>query len=168
MIIWDSGTYDTEKFHDARTRGGHRESARGRILGRYALIRPTAIGGRRHRLKNQKDQKVLEFDNLAPMLATHVHGGRSKGQPGRSKASGTGYRLLVEADHGAVRLRSRSGRDVTAEYPQLRHWRSDLADHHVVLDGEAVVLDSSCVPSSARWHRGRDTVSSSGRSTCST
>ena len=29
----------------------------------------------------------------------------------------TGY--LVEADHGTVRLRSRSGRDVTGEYPQL-------------------------------------------------
>ena len=31
-----------------------------------------------------------------------------------------GYRLLVDADHGTVRLRSRRGRDVTSEYPQLR------------------------------------------------
>nr|MDT0525829.1 hypothetical protein [Streptomyces sp. DSM 41633] len=58
-----------------------------------------------------------------------------------------GYRLLVEADHGRLQLRSRSGRDVTAEYPQLEVLAADLADHHVVLDGEVVALDDSGVPS---------------------
>ncbi len=58
-----------------------------------------------------------------------------------------GYRLLVEADHGRLQLRSRRGRDVTAEYPQLQALAADLADHHVVLDGEVVALDDSGVPS---------------------
>ena len=46
-----------------------------------------------------------------------------------------------------MRLRSRSGRDVTKEYPQLHSLAADLADHHVVLDGEVVALDKSGVPS---------------------
>ena len=58
-----------------------------------------------------------------------------------------GYRLLVDADHGTLRLRSRSGRDVTREYPQLEALAADLADHHVLLDGEVVALDESGVPS---------------------
>ena len=52
-----------------------------------------------------------------------------------------GYRLLFDADHGAVTLRSRSGRDMTADYPGLQSVAADLADHRVVLDGEVVALD---------------------------
>lgn len=130
----------------------------GRISGRYALIRTNGDRWLAHRLKNQKDQKVFEFDNLAPMLATHGTVAGLKASQWAFEGKWDGYRLLVEADHGAVRLRSRSGRDVTAEYPQLRALAEDLADHHVVLDGEAVVLDSSGVPSfSQMQNRGRDT-----------
>src|SRR4029078_8914342 len=58
-----------------------------------------------------------------------------------------GYRLLVDADHGTLNLRSRRGRAAPGEYPQLRALAADLADHHVILDGEAVALDESGVPS---------------------
>ncbi|MCW2691061.1 MAG: ligase polymerase LigD, partial [Mycobacterium sp.] len=50
-------------------------------------------------------------------------------------------------DHGNLQLRSRSGRDVTGEYPQLQALAADLAEHHVMLDGEVVALDNSGVPS---------------------
>ncbi|RZM51599.1 ATP-dependent DNA ligase, partial [Klebsiella pneumoniae] len=144
VIIWDSGTYDTEKFHDDPHTGEVIVNLHGgRISGRYALIRTNGDRWLAHRLKNQKDQKVFEFDNLAPMLATHGTVAGLKASQWAFEGKWDGYRLLVEADHGAVRLRSRSGRDVTAEYPQLRALAEDLADHHVVLDGEAVVLDSS-------------------------
>ena len=55
--------------------------------------------------------------------------------------------MLVDADHGKLNLRSRSGRDVTDEYPQFEALAADLADHHVILDGEAVALDAAGVPS---------------------
>lgn len=58
-----------------------------------------------------------------------------------------GYRLLVHADRGNLCLRARSGRDVTTEFPQLGALAADLADHHVVLDGEVVALDASGTPS---------------------
>src|SRR4029079_1398848 len=36
---------------------------------------------------------------------------------------------------------------VTHEYPQFEALAADLADHHVILDGEAVALDDTGVPS---------------------
>ena len=55
--------------------------------------------------------------------------------------------MLVDADHGRLVVRSRRGRDVTDEYPQFEALAADLADHHVILDGEAVALDATGVPS---------------------
>ena len=68
-----------------------------------------------------------------------------------------GYRLLVAADHGVLHLRSRSGRDVTAEFPQLRPLAADLADHRVLLDGEVVALLDGAPSFAAMQNRGPDT-----------
>jgi bifunctional non-homologous end joining protein LigD len=92
------------------------------------------------------------------MLATHGSVATLKAGQWAFEGKWDGYRLLVEADHGTVRLRSRSGRDVTKEYPQLAELADDLADHHVVLDGETVVLDKSGAPSfNQMQNRGRGT-----------
>lgn len=140
VIIWDAGTYEAEKFLDDEvivTLHGNR------ISGRYALIQTNGNQWLAHRMK---DQKVLEFDSLAPMFASHGSVAGLKAGQWAFEGKWDGYRLLVEADHGAVRLRSRSGRDVTGEYPQLRSVAADLSDHHVVLDGEIVALDEAGVP----------------------
>lgn len=55
--------------------------------------------------------------------------------------------MIIDADHGQLQIRSRTGREVTGEYPQFKALAADLAEHHVVLDGEAVALDESGVPS---------------------
>lgn len=143
VTIWDAGSYDAEKFRDDEiivTLHG------GRISGRYALIHTGGDQWLAHRLK---DQRVFEFQELSPMLATR--GSVIKLNPDQWAFEGKwdGYRLLVDADHGAARLRSRSGRDVTDEYPQLRSVAADLADHHVVLDGEIVGLGPTGAPSFA-------------------
>jgi len=80
------------------------------------------------------------------MLATHGSVDRLTSTVWAFEGKWDGYRLLVDADHGALELRSRSGRDVTREYPQLQALAADLAEHHVVLDGEVVALDESGVP----------------------
>ncbi|MDT7736995.1 MAG: bifunctional non-ous end joining protein LigD, partial [Mycobacterium sp.] len=141
VIIWDSGTYDTEKFRDDEvivTLHGQR------ISGRYALIQTNGDQWLAHRMK---DQNVFQFDELAPMLATHGSVANLKASQWAFEAKWDGYRLLVDADHGEVRLRSRSGRDITKEFPQLDSMAADLGDHHAVLDGEVVALDASGVPS---------------------
>lgn len=152
VVIWDSGTYEAEKFRveptekdESTEKGEVLVNLHGsRISGRYALIQ---TNGDRWLVHRMKDQKSFDFDDIAPMLATP--GSVSGYRAGQWAFEGKwdGYRLLLEADHGALRLRSRRGRDVTAEYPQFRTLAADLADHHVVLDGEAVVPDRSGVPS---------------------
>jgi bifunctional non-homologous end joining protein LigD len=149
VIIWDSGTYDTEKFNDSAEKGDEKGEVivtlhGQRIAGRYALIQTNGDQWLAHRMK---DQHVFDFDGLAPMLATHGSVADLKASQWAFEAKWDGYRLLVEADHGEVRLRSRSGRDITKEFPQLDALADELADHHVVLDGEVVALDASGVPS---------------------
>ncbi|OBK23853.1 ATP-dependent DNA ligase [Mycobacterium asiaticum] len=152
VVIWDSGTYEAEKFRDP-AKDSEKGSEKGevivnlhgnRISGRYALIQTKGDQWLAHRMK---DQKVFEFDGLSPMFATHGSVADLKPSQWAFEGKWDGYRLLVDADHGALRLRSRSGRDVTGEYPQLRSLAADLADHHVVLDGEVVALNADGVPS---------------------
>jgi bifunctional non-homologous end joining protein LigD len=156
VVIWDSGTYDTEKFNDAAEKGEVIVTLHGnRISGRYALIQTSGDQWLAHRMK---DQNVFAFDEIAPMLATHGSVAALKASQWAFEGKWDGYRLLVEAKHGTVRLRSRTGRDVAKEYPQFASLADDLADHHVVLDGEAVALDKSGVPSfNEMQNRGRGT-----------
>ncbi|AFM19005.1 DNA ligase D/DNA polymerase LigD [Mycolicibacterium chubuense NBB4] len=150
VYVWDTGTYETEKFRDnppdGPAKGGevivtlHGE----KVEGRYALIQTDGKNWLAHRMK---DQKHPTFADLVPMLTTEGSVERlSKGQ-WAFEGKWDGYRILVEADHGKLTVRSRRGRDVTAEYPQFQAIAADLADHHVILDGEAVALDESGVPS---------------------
>jgi bifunctional non-homologous end joining protein LigD len=144
VVIWDYGTYDAEKFRDAGENGEVIVTLHGkRISGRYALIQTSGDQWLAHRMK---DQKVFAFDELAPMLASEGSVAGLKPSQWAFEGKWDGYRLLVECDYGVVRLRSRSGRDVTSEYPQLHSLAADLIDHHVVLDGEVVALDASGVP----------------------
>lgn len=150
VSIWDSGSYETEKFRDDEVvvvLHGQR------VSGRYALIR---TGGDQWLAHRTKDQKVFDFDDLDPMLATPDSVAGKTAAQWAFEGKWDGYRLLVDADHGDVRLRSRSGRTVTDEYPQLRSLAEALPDHRAVFDGELVALDESGVPSlAAMQNRGR-------------
>ena len=150
MIVWDTGTYETEKFNDVPPDG----AAKGgevivtlhgdRIDGRYALIQTDGKNWLAHRMKEQKNPRA---GDLAPMLATEGSVAKLKSNQWAFEGKWDGYRVLVDADHGRLRLRSRRGRDVTHEYRKFEAVAADLADHHVILDGEAVALDDSGVPS---------------------
>src|SRR3984885_3928821 len=105
VIIWDSGTYEAEKFRDDEVIVNLNGS---RISGRYALIQTKGDQWLAHRMK---DQKVFEFDELAPMLSSEGSVAALKASQWAFEGKWDGYRLLVDADHGAVRLRARSGRD---------------------------------------------------------
>lgn len=141
VVIWDAGTYEAEKFLDDEVIVNLHGN---RISGRYALIQTNGDQWLAHRMK---DQKVFDFDSITPMLASEGSVASLKAGQWAFEGKWDGYRILVEADRGALRIRSRRGREVTKEYPQLRSLAADLADHHVVLDGEAVILDDNGVPS---------------------
>jgi bifunctional non-homologous end joining protein LigD len=150
MIVWDTGTYETEKFRDNPPDGPEKGgeviiTLHGKkIDGRYALIQTDGKNWLAHRMK---DQQRPQAGDLAPMLATEGSIEKLKSTQWAFEGKWDGYRVLVDANHGELNLRSRSGRDVTDEYPQFEALAADLADHHVILDGEAVALDKSGVPS---------------------
>jgi bifunctional non-homologous end joining protein LigD len=145
VIVWDTGTYEAEKFRDNEvivTLHGNR------VSGRYALIQTDGNQWLAHRMKDQTSPaQKLEPQDLAPMLATPGSVAKLKASQWAFEGKWDGYRLLMVADHGGMYLQSRSGRDVTREYPQLQRVANALLDHHVVLDGEVVALDASGVPS---------------------
>jgi len=143
--VWDSGTYEAEKFLMPPEGGEVIVALHGaRITGRYALIQTDGKNWLAHRTKEQPQPAPSD---LAPMLATHGPVAKLKASQWAFEGKWDGYRLLFDADHGAVTLRSRSGRDMTAEYPHLQSLAAELADHRVILDGEVVALDDSGVPS---------------------
>jgi bifunctional non-homologous end joining protein LigD len=150
MVVWDTGTYETEKFNDhspdgPETGGEVIITLHGdRIDGRYALIQTDGKNWLAHRMKEQQRPQA---GDLAPMLATEGSVEKLTSKQWAFEGKWDGYRVLVDANHGTLNLRSRRGRDVTHEYPQFKALAADLADHHVILDGEAVALDESGVPS---------------------
>lgn len=153
VIVWDSGTYEAEKFRDPGVDGESVDGKKGEVIvtlrgtkisGRYALIQTGGKNWLAHRMKEQAQPQAVDY---APMLATHGSVAKLKAAQWAFEGKWDGYRLLVDADHGTLNLRTRSGRDVTSEYPQLKALAADLADHHVVLDGEVVALDEAGVPS---------------------
>ncbi|MCV7237481.1 ATP-dependent DNA ligase [Mycolicibacterium celeriflavum] len=150
MIVWDTGTYETEKFNDvapdSSAEGGEVIiNLRGKkIDGRYALIQTNGKNWLAHRMK---DQKRPQSGDLAPMLSTEGSVARLKAGQWAFEGKWDGYRVIVDADRGRLTVRSRRGRDVTAEFTQFEALAADLAEHHVILDGEAVALDESGVPS---------------------
>ncbi|GLP73877.1 multifunctional non-homologous end joining protein LigD [Mycobacterium antarcticum] len=149
VIVWDTGTYEAEKFRDNPPDGPEKGGEvivtlhGSKVSGRYALIQ---TGGKNWLAHRMKEQPVVGDTDLAPMLATHGSVAKLSPIVWAFEGKWDGYRLLVDADHGELRLRTRSGRDVTHEYPQLQALAADLADHHVILDGEVVALDESGVP----------------------
>ncbi len=141
VSIWDCGTYTAEKFTDREVIV---DLAGQRVSGRYALIRTDGDQWLVHRMKEQPAAGVRD---IAPMLATHGSVARLSGTQWAFEGKYDGYRLMVEVDHGRLRLQSRNGRDVTGEYRQLQSLAADLAEHRAVLDGEVVALDEHGVPS---------------------
>jgi bifunctional non-homologous end joining protein LigD len=58
-----------------------------------------------------------------------------------------GLRAIAEIDHGRLQLWSRTGRDITAGYPELQQLAAAAAVDQAVLDGEIVVFGAEGWPS---------------------
>jgi bifunctional non-homologous end joining protein LigD len=53
-----------------------------------------------------------------------------------------GVRALAFIHNGGLKLRARSGNDITLQYPDLHHLPSAITSSQAILDGEIAVLDS--------------------------
>ncbi|OHT82482.1 ATP-dependent DNA ligase [Mycobacteroides saopaulense] len=152
VTIWDSGTYDTEKFIDPRDDSGESKgevivTLHGkRITGRYALIRTNGKQWLAHRMKDQRSPGSMPT-GLTPMLPSTGSVAGLTADEWAFEGKWDGYRLILECDRGQLRALARSGRDVTGEFPALQRLAHELADHRVILDGEVVALDTKGLPS---------------------
>ncbi|BDT97392.1 MULTISPECIES: ATP-dependent DNA ligase [Nocardia] len=158
MTIWDSGTYETEKWRDdeviVRFHGR-------RLTGRYALIQTNGNQWLMHLMRAQNGAEPQEEEpdepqgriirpsggpaplprGLSPMLATHGDVAELGAAEWCFETKWDGFRLIAEIESGAITLRSRAGHVVTDRYPGIAALRRELSGHQVVLDGEAVVFD---------------------------
>lgn len=81
---------------------------------------------------------------IAPMLAT---GGLAPiGVAWAMEVKWDGIRAQLRYDAGGVCLRSRPGRNCTAEFPELAELHDTLAGRNVILDGELVSLSADGKP----------------------
>ncbi|MEA5456797.1 ATP-dependent DNA ligase [Sinomonas sp. JGH33] len=76
-------------------------------------------------------------------LAKAVHG-IPEGPGLLYEAKVDGFRVSISVAHGAVRIRSRTGTDLTARFPELAEAAAAQIPDSTVVDGEAVI-----------WNRGR-------------
>ncbi len=88
---------------------------------------------------------------LRPMLATSATAGIARAAAARwgewAEVKWDGVRAIGFWDGQRLRLRARSGNDITAKYPELTSIDAGLGPEPAVLDGEIVALDARGRPS---------------------
>ncbi len=140
ISVWDRGTFAVEKWRKDEiivVFSGER------LRGRYVLFQAgkSANDWLLHRMDPPLDpdaEAIPEF--VGPMLAA------PGGLPGRPdewafEVKWDGVRAIVRSEPGRLHLFSRSGREMTASYPELSHLGRALSSHSAVLDGEIVAFD---------------------------
>ncbi|SDU73874.1 ATP-dependent DNA ligase [Gordonia westfalica] len=141
VSIWDKGTFELEKWRDkeviVRLHGE-------RVQGRYALIRTGDKNWLAHLMTDEPRPIVPDsLTDPRPMLATDEPIERLDERDWAFEGKWDGYRLLVRSIGGEFRLTSRSGIDMTKDFPEFASIADDLGLMDVVLDGEAVAIDST-------------------------
>ena len=144
MLVWDSGTYTSEKFRDDEvivTLHGER------VSGRYALFRTRGDDWMIHRMDPPADPAVEPMpDAIRPMLACLGKLPRDDAAHGY-EIKWDGVRAIAHVDAGHFTLTGRNGSDFTPRYPELRELARTAGARRMVLDGEVVAFDAEGKPS---------------------
>ena len=145
--IWDSGTYECEKWRDDEvivTFHGER------LQGKYALFQTKGKNWMIHRMDPPADPGEDPMpERVTPMMA------RLSALPRNDRdyafeVKWDGVRTIAYVEGGRVRLESRTLRDVTPQYPELRRLGRELGSRRAVLDGEVVAFDEQGRPNFQR------------------
>lgn len=158
--IWDSGHYELEKWrHDevivtlyGRPDGGLGEPRR------FVLFRTGERDGKAQWMIHLMAPAAAPAPHvpdapLAPMLAElgdFARLDRLAPEEWAFEMKWDGIRALTVVDGESVRVRSRTGIDLTATYPELHELPQIVNAEHAVLDGEIIALGDNGAPSFAR------------------
>ena len=144
MRIYDHGTFEVLKWDPRKVEVElHGE----RLTGAWALF-PIGEGDEWmiHRMGAPLDGAAEPMpETLAPMLATP--GTLPSGSAWAFEVKWDGVRATCRATPGHLTLRSRSGADITAAYPEIGPMTRALHEHRAILDGEIVAFDAAGRPS---------------------
>jgi bifunctional non-homologous end joining protein LigD len=141
VMVWDRGTYETEKWSDREVKVVLHGS---RVSGRYVLFHTGDKNWMVHRMDPPPDPEWEPLPELVrPMLATPG----TLPPPEEDERWGyemkwDGVRAVTYVEGGRVRVMSRNDRDVTGTYPELRGLGEELGSRQCVLDGEIVAFDA--------------------------
>jgi bifunctional non-homologous end joining protein LigD len=147
MDIWDSGTYEAEKFRENEVIAvfhGHR------VRGRYALFQTRGDDWMIHRMDPPEDPDYEPMPDRVPAMKAKTGSlPRDDGAWGY-EVKWDGIRAVMFVDHGSMTLQGRNFSDFTPRYPELRELARGLGASRIVLDGEVVALDEEGRPSFER------------------
>jgi bifunctional non-homologous end joining protein LigD len=156
MLIWDRGTYEAEKFRDDEVIATF---AGERMNGKYALFQTKGDNWMIHRMDPPADPDREPMPRgLKPMAAVLSTLPRDDENWGY-EIKWDGIRAIAYCEAGTLRLESRTLREITSTYPELRTLAAELGSTDAVLDGEIVAFDDSGKPSFERL-QGRMNVAS--------
>jgi bifunctional non-homologous end joining protein LigD len=160
MEIWDSGTYEAEKFRDDEVMVVfHGE----KVQGRYVLFRAgkDPKDWMIHRMDPAPEGREPMPERVVPMLARLGELPRDEAGWG-FEVKWDGVRAIAYAEPGRLSLQSRNLKDITDRYPEVRGLREALGSRAAVLDGEVVAFGEDGRPSFERLQQ-RMHVASEGR-----
>jgi bifunctional non-homologous end joining protein LigD len=147
MDVWDSGTYEAEKFRDDEVIATF---AGDRVQGRYALFRTRGKDWMIHRMDPPADPAYEPLpERIEPMMAATAALPPDEDEYG-FEVKWDGVRAVLYSDAGHVSLLGRRGSEFISRYPELRALGRALGARRVVLDGEVVALDDAGRPSFER------------------
>jgi bifunctional non-homologous end joining protein LigD len=144
VAIWDSGTYECTGWSEDEVKVRLNGT---RVQGRYGLFRTDGDSWMIHRIDPPPPGWERLPDLVRPMLATPADALPDDDDDWAYEFKWDGVRAILYVEGGRVRALSRTDRDVTASYPELRGLGEALGSFQAVLDGEIVALDAEGRPS---------------------
>ncbi len=160
MTVWDSGTYEAEKWTDSKIVLRFEGE---RLRGRYALFRAGKAekDWMIHRIDPPERQADPFPERVVPMLAK-LATLPARDEDWAVEVKWDGVRAIAYCHPGRLELQTRNLNVVTASYPEVRRLSRALGARDAVLDGELVAFDAEGRPSferlQQRIHQTEDTV----------
>ena len=149
MTIWDHGTYEAEKWEEKKivlTFAGEK------VTGRYSLFATRGKDWMIHRMDPPQEGREPMPRDIEPMKATLAKL-PADDEKWSYEIKWDGVRAVAYCEPGHVELESRSLRDITKGYPEVRKIAEALGGRSAVLDGELVTFDEQGRPSFQRLQR---------------
>lgn len=145
--VWDRGTYETEKWHvdSPHHKGEVMFTLHGeRGDGRYVLFQTDGKNWMLHRMDPAAGSLPERVTPMLARAATELPRGPEDAWAYEFKWDGV--RALAFCTPGEVRLRGRTGHDISDTYPEVRRLMNQVGGRSMLLDGEIVAFDSDGVP----------------------